>query len=134
MERENLMLLDMKKSDKLNTTIPFQMVSETGIISVPFENLDNETSRTLKANLDAVAPNCKNLIIDLNQVKFMDSSGIGIILSCQRDMNKKKGELKLCSLNKPVRALLEMVRMNKALDIFNSLDEAIASFQPKKIQ
>ncbi|MBF0408476.1 MAG: STAS domain-containing protein [Candidatus Riflebacteria bacterium] len=116
-----------KTVDLSRMTLPFEMHSNTGVLTLPFENLDDETSRTLKLNLNIAMPACKILILDLEQVKFMDSSGIGIILTSQREMNKKRGDLKLCSLSKPVRALLEMVRMNKALDIYSNLQEALTA-------
>jgi len=70
------------------------------------------------------------VVFDMNQIQFVDSSGVGAILSCLRILNAGGGDLKLCSLTKPVRALFELVRMHKIFDIFETKELAIESFKP----
>lgn len=80
---------------------------------------------------NAIAPILRaetQVVLDMNNIQFVDSSGVGAILSCLRILNAEGGEFKICSLTKPVRALFELVRMHKIFDIFNSRELAIQSF------
>jgi anti-sigma B factor antagonist len=65
------------------------------------------------------------VVLDLSQVRFVDSSGLGSILSCLRQMNAKGGELNLCGITKQVRALFDLVRMHRIFDIYDTRDEAV---------
>jgi anti-sigma B factor antagonist len=68
------------------------------------------------------------IILDLSQLKFVDSSGLGAMLSCLRQLNGVGGDLKLCGMTKSVRALFQLVRMHRVFEIFNDRDDAIRSF------
>jgi anti-sigma B factor antagonist len=69
------------------------------------------------------------LLFDLEKLKFVDSSGLGALLSCLRQVTAVKGELKLCGMAKPVHALFELVRMHRVFDILITRDEALRSFE-----
>jgi anti-sigma B factor antagonist len=69
-----------------------------------------------------------NVVLDMGELSFVDSSGLGAILSFTRQLASKGGELKLCNLQKPVRALVQLVRLHRVLDILNTRDEAVAAF------
>jgi anti-sigma B factor antagonist len=73
-----------------------------------------------------IAPGTK-LVFDLSSLKFVDSSGLGALLSCLRQLNASGGVLKLCAMGKPVRALFELVRMHRVFEIFNTEEEAVRS-------
>ncbi len=69
------------------------------------------------------------LVIDLSPVEFMDSSGLGAMLSVLKKIDLIHGDLKLCGLSRKVRALFELVRMQRIFEIFNDRQEALKSFE-----
>ena len=71
----------------------------------------------------------RHVVFDLSNVEFVDSSGLGSILSCLRLLNASGGDLKLCHMRKPVRVLFELVRMHRVFDIAETLDDAVKAFQ-----
>jgi anti-sigma B factor antagonist len=91
------------------------------------EALDAGNAKEFKAKAATlIAPGAK-VVFELSDLKFVDSSGLGALLSCLRQLNASGGALKLCSLAKPVRALFELVRMHRVFEIFNTQEEAIRS-------
>jgi anti-sigma B factor antagonist len=70
----------------------------------------------------------KAVILDLGEVTFVDSSGLGAILSVLRSLTAENGNLRLCNMTKNVRMLFELVRMHRVFDIFVTPEEAVASF------
>ncbi len=98
------------------------------IVAIPGSSLDSGNSNDFKAEVAPVLAAHKKLVFDLSQLKFVDSSGLGAILSCLRQLNAAGGDLKLCGLSKPVRALFELVRMHRIFDILNDREEAVRAF------
>ncbi len=99
----------------------------TGIVAFPVKNLD---AGNVKAFREAVLPVTNEngtVLIDMSELKFVDSSGLGALLACMRAMNSKNGRLRLFGMTKPVRALFELVRMHRIFEIFDTLEEAMDS-------
>lgn len=69
-----------------------------------------------------------HVVLDLNQVQFIDSSGLGSFLSVLRLLHAQGGELKLARIHRPIRTMFELVAMNKIFDIHESTEEAIEAF------
>ena len=52
------------------------------------------------------------VIFDASELQFVDSTGLGTIVSCLKMLNGSGGDLKLCGMSKSIRALFELVRMH----------------------
>ena len=109
--------------------IPVDRIDGVTIAAVPVEELDASNSAEFKRDIGPVLEKNVKLVLDLGQLRFVDSSGLGAMLSCLRQLSAKSGDLKLCGMSKQVRALFELVRMHRIFDIYNSRDEAVRAFQ-----
>lgn len=69
-----------------------------------------------------------HVVLDLNQVQFIDSSGLGSFLSILRLLHAQGGDLKLSRIHRPIRTMFELVAMNKIFDIHEQTEDAIAAF------
>lgn len=98
------------------------------VVTLEGKALDAASSKVFRAEIGPLLTNRKKVVFDLGELDFVDSSGLGALLSSLRQLNGQGGDLKLCNLTKPVRALIELVRMNRVFDIFNSREEALAAF------
>lgn len=94
------------------------------LVEITADHLDagntSEFKRLVQPHLDSN----QRVVLDMQALQFVDSSGLGTLLSCLRVMNNKQGVLQLVGMTKPVRALFELVRMHRIFPIFNTLDEA----------
>jgi anti-anti-sigma factor len=63
------------------------------------------------------------LLIDFCQVMFMDSSGLGTLVSALKLVQKAEGRLALCSLSGQALMLFEMAGMEKMFETYGNLDE-----------
>ena len=111
----------------METTI--EQVDDVTVVILPGEHLDGSNSNQFKCHIVPVLGAHRKLLFDMSQLRFVDSSGLGAILSCLRQVNAAGGELKLCGMLKPVRSLFELVRMNRIVDIIDTKAEALQSFQ-----
>ncbi len=105
-----------------------EIIGDVVIVRVRGDHLDAGTVEDFKAAADQVLEKGLQVVFDLQTLNFIDSSGIGAIISCLRKINTRGGDLKLCGLSRPVRSLFELVRMHRIFDIFENSDEAVAAF------
>jgi len=98
------------------------------VVTLDVEILDASVADNFKNAIVPILRSETQVVLDMNNIQFVDSSGLGAILTCLRIINAQGGELKICSLTKTVSALFEMVRMNSIFGIFNSRELALESF------
>jgi anti-sigma B factor antagonist len=98
------------------------------VIEVSGDALDASNVQQFRADVVQTVDGEKNIVFDLSGVRFVDSSGIGALLSVLRRANALSGDVKLCNLQPNVRSLFDLVRMTRLFETFESVDEAVASF------
>jgi anti-sigma B factor antagonist len=78
---------------------------------------------------DYIEQNKKKVIIDLSKVDWMNSTGLGILISGLTTIRNNNGELKLANLTKKVQSLLTITKLVSVFEAYDSIDEAIESFK-----
>ena len=68
--------------------------------------------------------------VDLSKVKYMDSSGLGELISCYTAIQRMSGRVKLLSPNHRLQNLLVITKLITVFEIFDTESAAIASFAP----
>jgi anti-sigma B factor antagonist len=68
------------------------------------------------------------LVFDMSQVEQMDSSGIEMLLDVLQEVNHRDGDLKLAAPSPAARTFLELTRLDRLFEIFDSSAEAAAAF------
>jgi anti-sigma B factor antagonist len=109
--------------------IAVEKVGDVAVVEVPVEELDASNTGELKHDIAPVLEANTKLVIDLSRLRFVDSSGLGAMLSCLRQLTAKGGDLKLSGMQKQVRAVFELVRMHRIFDIYGTREEAVRAFQ-----
>lgn len=70
----------------------------------------------------------KQVIVDLGKVKFMNSSGLGILIAGLTTMRNADGDLRICRADKKIESLLMVTQLITVFKHFRTLDEAVASY------
>ncbi len=101
---------------------------DTTIFRLREERLDSRNAGQLKAEFLILAqPDIQNLIVDLSEVRHVDSAGLSALLLAQRQMTVHEGELRLAGVTGEVLSLLEMTQLDRVFRIFNTVNEALAA-------
>lgn len=99
------------------------------IIFVREERLDAHNSGDLKAELAGLFEgNEKNILVDLKDVRFIDSSGLGALVSGFKNAISHQGNLKLSGLQPQVKSMFELTRLHRVFEIFNTAEEALETY------
>lgn len=70
----------------------------------------------------------RKFLIDFADTGYIDSSGLGVLVSLSKKIREKGGELRLANLNEDLRTLFELTKLDTLFQIAASRDEALASF------
>lgn len=70
----------------------------------------------------------KDIVLDLRDVEYMNSSGLGMMTTALTTVKKAGGALKLANPAERIRSLLVITKLVSLFDAYDSVDDAIASF------
>jgi anti-sigma B factor antagonist len=112
-------------SIKLNT----RQVGDVTVLDLAGRITLGEGSSTLRDSLkELVAKGEKKILLNLGDVTYIDSSGIGELVSGFTTVTNQGGNLKLLGLNKRVKDLLQVTKLYTVFETFEDEAEAVRSF------
>ena len=109
-----------------------EKVGDVTVITLAEEHLDAGNADVFRRAVAPALKDCRNLVLDLGRVQFVDSRGCGVILSCLKQISPAGGDLKLCGVNPTVRMVFDLIRMHNICEIVNTREEAVQAFQKGK--
>src|SRR5262245_55475455 len=103
-------------------------INDVMILDLEGNLAHEENVRFRKYVADALDAGVRNLIVNLARVKYMDSSGLGEILSCYTALQQLNGQIKLLHLNNNLQYPLAITKLVSVFETFDSEPAAISSF------
>lgn len=92
------------------------------------QNLDSEISTEFREVIKSLVQEGNHrLIINLDGVDFIDSSGLGALVLGHKEV-RKRGELKIASPKPQIHEMMKLVRLDHVLNVYHTEEEAISSF------
>jgi len=105
-----------------------QHLEGSALIASPLgKNLDASNVQTFRAAIIPKLEQHNRIVIDLSNVEFIDSAGVGTLISCLRIVTEREGQLRLCGLNRAVRVLFELMRMHRLFEVHPDRQSALSS-------
>jgi len=102
-----------------------EKINGFNVLFVQDERIDAHNSAELKDYiLHMIELNKVDIIVQLEQVRFVDSSGLGALLSGFKHAEAKSGKLSLSNVQNQVLSMFELTRLNRVFEIHTDLDEA----------
>jgi anti-sigma B factor antagonist len=86
----------------------------------------------LRDRLREVAAGTKNLVLNLEKVDYIDSTGLGALVICYTSLRRAGGKLKLLHLTRRNIELLVLTKLTTVFEIFNDEQSAVNSFFPDR--
>ncbi len=103
------------------------LAADVTLLTLSCESVDVANYKRMLASIEQVLESGHRVILDLGSVSFMDSSGLGALVSGTRTARRSGGEMAICSLTPDVRTLFELVQLDKVVHVYNDRDEALRS-------
>jgi anti-sigma B factor antagonist len=78
--------------------------------------------------LDALEKGGRKFVIDFTRTGYIDSSGLGVLVSLSKKIRELSGELRLAGLNEDLQTLFELTKLDTLFSITRTPEEALAAF------
>ncbi len=69
-----------------------------------------------------------NLILNLEGINYIDSSGFGVFLSVMKTASINFGHFKLCNISKEVMELFKLLQLHNVFEIYSNMDDCLKSY------
>jgi anti-sigma B factor antagonist len=96
------------------------------------ERVDIEVAADFRAMLlSLIEQGHRRLVVDLAEVAFIDSSGLGALVSALKTLKRSGngGDVRLARVQAPVVSLLEIIRLNRVFTTYATVEQAVESYQ-----
>jgi anti-sigma B factor antagonist len=106
-------------------------IEDVTVVRVQESRLDSNISSDMKTELLRLIERegAQKILIDLNRVDYVDSSGLGALLFGHRQAKLNSGKLKLVNLNTKIFTLIKIAKLENILQGYQNEKEALKSFQ-----
>jgi len=102
------------------------------LVTLISERLDAHNSDEVKGKVrDLFESGAKSVVVDLSAVRFIDSSGLGAMVSGFKNAISHHGRLVLSGLQAQPRSMFDLTRLTRVFDIFENAEAALGSFAEK---
>lgn len=88
-----------------------------------------ETSALHDKIKSLIADGLRKVVIDIKGVKWMNSSGLGILMACMTSLEQNDGHLKLASVTEKVKSILMITKLIDIFETYETADRAVAKFK-----
>jgi anti-sigma B factor antagonist len=95
-------------------------------VLAPSGRLDVAGAPALKDAIgEAVRNGSSKVVIDMEAVSFVDSTGLGSVISALKQLRNSQGELRLAAPNQQVRVVLELTTLDRVFPYYPTVEEAL---------
>jgi anti-sigma B factor antagonist len=115
------------------TAIQIEVVNVDGatVVRPTTDRLDIEVAAEFRGMLlSLIEQGHRQIVVDLNDVVFIDSSGLGALVSALKTLKRSDGtgDVRLARVQPPVTSLLEIIRLNRVFSSYPTIEQAAQSF------
>jgi anti-sigma B factor antagonist len=94
------------------------------------ELMGGEQSQILQDRIfEAIRQGNTQVVLDLSSVKWMNSSGLGVLMGCMTSLRSGGGDLKLVGVSERVKRPIQITRLDQVLSIHETVKSAVQSFE-----
>lgn len=77
---------------------------------------------------DKIEKGRKNFVVDLSKVKFVNSTGIGILIRSFTTLKNSGGDMKLAAVSDKVSGVLSITKLNSVFSFYDTVNDAVRSY------
>ncbi len=107
--------------------------SNNGIEILSFDNVSKLNiliAQSLKEEVAQYLTNANTkLILNLEGIEYVDSSGFGALLSILRNAKNNDSQFKLCNMSSEVMELVKLLQLHNVFDIYDNINQCIETFE-----
>lgn len=99
------------------------------ILHLEGELMGGEESKTFQDRIyEAIRQGQVNIVVNMADIKWMNSSGLGILMAGLTTLRGSEGDLRLAEVPDRVKRPIEITKLNQVLAMYNTVDAAVQSY------
>ncbi|MEO8479797.1 MAG: STAS domain-containing protein [Gemmatimonadota bacterium] len=102
--------------------------SNVTVVTVEGQLIVANRQELKQALADALEAGARKFVVDFGPTAYIDSSGLGALVSVNKKVREAGGELRLAGLNEDLRSLFELTKLDTLFAISNTAPEALEGF------
>ncbi|MCF7794244.1 MAG: STAS domain-containing protein [Candidatus Cloacimonetes bacterium] len=109
----------------------FKLQDEIGIVKI-IGRLIASNAKEFKDNFPEFLEQARYIVLDLSEMEYIDSLGLGSIISFYKAITEADGDLCIANLQSKPKTLFQITKVHLIFNVFDELDEAVESMKKKK--
>lgn len=109
-------------------TLQMDFQGEVAVVTVDIDRLDSRTISLFMEHFKQIVEKHSKIVLNVKNIEFMDSSGIATILRARQKMLAIGGDIKLAGCTDSVDSIFKLIKMERLVSIFPTVEEAVNSF------
>jgi anti-sigma B factor antagonist len=101
---------------------------DVSIVAIEGQLIVSNRQELKQKMLEELEGGARKLLVDFSQTGYIDSSGLGVLVSLSKKIREQGGALRLAGLNEDLRTLFELTKLDTLFQIADTRDQALASF------
>lgn len=102
--------------------------NDVTVVDVTGQLIVGNRQELKSAVLEQLDGGARKFLVNFEETAYIDSSGLGVVVSLSKKIREKGGELRLASLNEDLRTLFELTKLDTLFHIADTRDEALGDF------
>jgi anti-sigma B factor antagonist len=105
------------------------MVGDVAVVTISGKLMGGKETWEVHTKIKNMIENgTKKVVVDISKVKWMNSQGLGMLMSCYSSLKNAEGQLKVAGATEKVNSLFMITQMITIFDTYETADRAVASF------
>lgn len=105
-----------------------RQVGDVVVVGVEDQLIVGTRQQLKQKILDEVGDGGQKFVVDFSRTGYIDSSGLGLLVTLSKKISEAGGSLRLAALNQDLMSLFELTKLDTLLAIFDSVEHAIDGF------
>ncbi|HEU4989905.1 MAG: STAS domain-containing protein [Gemmatimonadota bacterium] len=101
---------------------------DVSIVAIDGQLIVSNRQELKQKMLDELEGGARKILVDFSQTGYIDSSGLGVLVSLSKKIREQGGALRLAGLNEDLRTLFELTKLDTLFQISDTRAQALASF------
>jgi anti-sigma B factor antagonist len=106
-----------------------KITDRTSVIDIQGEVTAGAENKLMDAYTQATSSGAQNIILNFKELEYMNSSGIGLLVTLLIRVQRQKQRLMAAGLSEHYQQIFDLTRLNEAITIYPTVEEAAGSIQ-----
>jgi anti-anti-sigma factor len=114
--------------------ISFKQIDEITVVKIESTELNHVVSHDFQRQINPIFENKQfNIALDMESVDFMDSMGIGTLITLRNKLMKEKGNIAMFNISERVKKIIDIAALHKVFELYGTEEDAVNGLKEKML-